>query len=175
MPLPNIAIHERPPRGLFLHQGRLVAVAGARRQNRIIFLAIALPDEEVVLIIPDARILIVPPSTPTRIRFKKSASRTRSCVHVLVLSGCCIAREFRQRRRHQWLMQGSCIPQSDGPRVGTASLCSSSMKNQSSHEEAESRRGDIWQQARRPLAIDFHSDRRPVHLNAGPRELRPYP
>ena len=29
-----------------------------RRQNRIIFLAIALPDEEVLLIIPDANILI---------------------------------------------------------------------------------------------------------------------
>ena len=111
--------------------------------------------KQVVPVIPDADILIVPPSTPTRIRFKKPASRTRSCVHVLVLSGCCIAHEFRRRRRHQWLMQGSCIPQSDGPRVGTASLRSSSMKNQSSHEEAESRRGDIWQQARRPLAIDF--------------------
>jgi hypothetical protein len=41
-------------------------------------------------------------------------------------------------------MQGSCIPQSDGPRVGTASLCSFSVKNQSSHEEAESRRGGIF-------------------------------
>jgi hypothetical protein len=43
---------------LSLGCAELVAVAGARRQNRIIFLPIALPDEKVLLISPDANILI---------------------------------------------------------------------------------------------------------------------